>query len=53
MPEELTVTAKTHDGEIMAVQHADLPLFGVQFHPVSILTPHGTAILRNFLQVTV
>ena len=53
MPVCLAVTARTADGEIMAVQHTDHPLFGVQFHPESILTPHGTAILRNFLQVTV
>ncbi|MBQ9046140.1 MAG: aminodeoxychorismate/anthranilate synthase component II [Oscillospiraceae bacterium] len=52
MPPALTVTARTDDGEIMAVQHAQLPVFGLQFHPESILTPDGVAIIRNFLEVT-
>lgn len=49
MPEELLITAKTGDGEIMGVKHRDLEVYGVQFHPESILTPDGEAILRNFL----
>lgn len=49
MPRELIVTAKTEDGEIMAVQHRDYEIYGVQFHPESILTPQGETILENFL----
>ena len=48
-PEVLEVTAWTDDGEIMGVRHRDLPIEGVQFHPESILTEHGHALLRNFL----
>ncbi|MCM1299058.1 MAG: aminodeoxychorismate/anthranilate synthase component II [Firmicutes bacterium] len=49
MPDVLTVTAKTEDGEIMAVQHKTYPVYGVQFHPESILTPKGKTIIENFL----
>jgi anthranilate synthase component II len=48
-PPELEVTAWTDDGEIMGVRHRTLPVEGVQFHPESILTEHGHALLRNFL----
>ena len=48
-PEALEVTAWTDDGEIMGVRHRDLPIQGVQFHPESILTEHGHAMLKNFL----
>jgi anthranilate synthase component 2 len=48
-PQELEVTAWTEDGEIMGVRHRSLPIEGVQFHPESILTEHGHALLRNFL----
>ena len=50
MPEELLVTAKTKDGEIMAVKHSRYEVYGVQFHPESILTPEGEVIIRNFLR---
>lgn len=50
LPESLLVTARAGDGEIMAVQHKDLPIFGLQFHPESILTPKGAAMLAAFLQ---
>ena len=50
MPECLKVTAKTHDGQIMAVQHREYPVYGVQFHPESILTPDGKIMLKNFLK---
>jgi anthranilate synthase component II len=49
-PSELEVTAWTDDGEIMGVRHRSLPVEGVQFHPESILTQHGHALLKNFLQ---
>jgi anthranilate synthase component 2 len=49
IPASLRVTARTADGEVMAVEHHTHPAFGVQFHPESILTPEGPHILRNFL----
>ncbi|MDB5869443.1 MAG: anthranilate synthase, component [Polaromonas sp.] len=49
-PEALEVTAWTDDGEIMGVRHRELPIQGVQFHPESILTEHGHAMLKNFLE---
>lgn len=52
IPEELDVVAETADGEIMAVRHRERPVYGLQFHPESILTPDGQVILRNFLQGT-
>ncbi|MDR0854065.1 MAG: aminodeoxychorismate/anthranilate synthase component II [Clostridiales Family XIII bacterium] len=51
IPRELIVTARTEDGEVMAVQHESLKVYGVQFHPESILTPLGNVILNNFLQL--
>ena len=49
LPAELEVPAWTEDGEIMGVRHRSLPVEGVQFHPESILTEHGHALLKNFL----
>jgi anthranilate synthase component 2 len=51
LPACLTVTAETADGTIMAVQHQELPIFGVQFHPESIASEHGHRMLANFLKV--
>jgi anthranilate synthase component II len=51
LPDELEVTAFTREGEVMALRHRSLPIYGVQFHPESVLTEHGQRILRNFLQV--
>jgi anthranilate synthase component 2 len=50
-PPELAITAWTDDGEIMGVRHRELDVQGVQFHPESILTEHGHALLRNFLEL--
>lgn len=50
IPSCLRVTAQTDDGEVMAVQHKTYPIFGVQFHPESILTPDGKTMLRNFIK---
>ena len=49
MPACLKTTAVADDGEIMAVEHAEFPIYGVQFHPESILTPFGRTIMENFL----
>lgn len=49
LPECLTVTATTDDGHVMGVQHKKLPIFGVQFHPESIMTPQGKIMLQNFI----
>jgi len=49
-PADLEVTAWTEDGEIMGVRHRSLAIEGVQFHPESILTEHGHAMLKNFLE---
>ena len=50
LPKELSIAAKAEDGEIMAVEHVKYPLFGLQFHPESIMTPQGGEMIRNLLQ---
>jgi len=50
-PDCLEVTAETAEGEIMGLRHRELPLWGVQFHPESILTTHGKELLSNFLRL--
>ncbi len=52
VPEELEVTSRTADGEVMGVRHRELPIEGVQFHPESVLTPLGPQLGRNFLERT-
>ncbi|WP_298439526.1 aminodeoxychorismate/anthranilate synthase component II [Geobacter sp.] len=52
LPDSLTVTAWVEEGEIMGLAHRELPVWGVQFHPESILTEGGMDILRNFLEMT-
>lgn len=49
LPDVLSVIAKTDDGEVMAVQHVRYPVYGVQFHPESIMTPEGKKMLKNFI----
>lgn len=49
LPDCLKVTARTADGEVMAVMHKEFPIFGVQFHPESIMTPDGKQMLRSFI----
>jgi anthranilate/para-aminobenzoate synthase component II len=51
LPDELEATARADDGEVMAVVHRDHSVFGLQFHPESILTEHGGAMLRNFIRL--
>lgn len=51
MPDELQIIAKTEDGEIMAVKHTEYDVYGLQFHPESILTPDGAKIIENFLNI--
>ena len=52
LPPTLEVTAQTNEGEIMGIRHKTLPIWGVQFHPESILTENGRTILKNFLKLS-
>ena len=51
LPRGLKVTARTRDGEIMAVEHVHYPVYGIQFHPESVLTPEGMKIIENFVGI--
>jgi anthranilate synthase component II len=51
LPDELLVIAESAEGEIMGIKHRDYNVFGVQFHPESIMTPDGSKILENFLRI--
>ncbi|MFN7138237.1 MAG: anthranilate synthase component II [Limisphaerales bacterium] len=51
IPDCLQITAETEEGEIMGIKHKTLPIWGVQFHPESILTDNGRTILKNFLKL--
>ena len=51
LPKDLQVTARAEDGEIMGLRHRTLPVEGVQFHPEALLTEHGHAMLKNFLEL--
>ena len=53
LPDQLKIISKSDDGEIMAVSHREYPIFGVQFHPESILTPLGISILKNFINISI
>lgn len=50
LPDELLIIAEAEDGEVMGVKHRDYDIYGLQFHPESILTPQGNRIIQNFLQ---
>ena len=52
VPDCLEITAETEEGEIMGLRHRELPIWGVQFHPESILTEHGKELLGNFLKLS-
>lgn len=51
LPAKLKVVAEADDGEIMALEHAEYPIFGVQFHPESVMTPDGRKMIENFMEV--
>ena len=53
LPATLEITAETDDGVIMGLRHKEFPVWGVQFHPESILTTHGKTILKNFLEIEI
>ncbi len=50
LPPELKVTARADDGEVMAVEHTEYPVYGLQFHPESVMTPDGLQIIKNFME---
>jgi len=50
LPQEFQITATSEDGEVMAMRHRDLPIFGVQFHPEAVLTEHGDTLITNLFK---
>ena len=50
LPPELKVTAQSEDGEVMAVEHSEYPVYGLQFHPESVMTPDGRKMIENFMK---
>lgn len=50
LPPELKVTAQSEDGEVMAVEHREYPVYGLQFHPESVMTPDGRKMIENFMK---
>lgn len=52
IPDELKITGMSDDGEVMSIEHNKYPVYGVQYHPESILTPQGKQIIKNFLNIT-
>lgn len=52
IPDELKITGMSDDGEVMSIEHSKYPVYGVQYHPESILTPQGKQIIKNFLNIT-
>jgi anthranilate synthase/aminodeoxychorismate synthase-like glutamine amidotransferase len=51
LPPCLEISAETAEGEIMGIRHREYPVEGIQFHPESVLTPHGKRIIKNFLEL--
>ena len=50
LPEEIRVTARSEDGEVMAMEHRQYPIYGIQFHPESVMTPEGHRMIENFVR---
>lgn len=51
LPAQLRITARTRDGEVMAVEHREYPVYGLQFHPESVMTPDGMRLMQNFVKL--
>ncbi len=49
LPDRALVTAESEDGEVMAMEHKEYPIYGVQFHPESVMTPEGRQMIENFI----